>query len=315
MSDSLRILVNPSAGGGRGRRYVRRLGEWAVERGVGLGVSRDVGHLRRLAREAVEEGVERLLVAGGDGTLHHVVQELAGTACALAPLPVGRGNDLAATLESPGEIDAVLRQGAAGETRAMDLGRLVGARRGRADRSRVAGESPATVPPADRFAVYCGVGFDSEAARWVTARPHLLKGPPVYAQAVLRTLVRFVPPEIEVEHDDGTFRGRAMFVVAANCPRFGGGMRIAPEAEVDDGLLDLVIVREVSRRALLAVFPRVYRGTHVDHPAVEIVRTRRARIRLDREMEMYADGEPFRRVGSDGVELAVQPAALRVAGT
>src|SRR5262249_56341071 len=117
----------------------------------------------------------------------------------------------------------------------------------------------------------------------------------VYPYAVLHTLATFKPPRLRVEHDQGTFEGGAMFAVAANLPRFGGGMRIAPDARIDDGLLDLVIVREIPRRTLLSVFPRVYTGRHVTHPAVTLVRTSRVTITLDRDMTIYggrAPGQP-----------------------
>jgi diacylglycerol kinase (ATP) len=106
-----------------------------------------------------------------------------------------------------------------------------------------------------------------------------------------------------------------MFVVAANLPRFGGGMRIAPDARIDDGLLDLVIVREVSRATLLNVFPKVYAGRHVTHPAVTIVRTARVSITLDREMTIYGGGEPVQPApaGTPIIVVAV-PGALAVIG-
>jgi diacylglycerol kinase (ATP) len=119
---------------------------------------------------------------------------------------------------------------------------------------------------------------------------------------------------VTVEHDGGRFHGPAMFVTLANGPAFGGGMRIAPEAENDDGVLDLVIVKAIPRRTLLAVFPKVYAGRHVGHPAVELVRTRRARFALDREMTAFADGEPMLPVGAAGIELEVVPGALAVCG-
>ena len=106
-----------------------------------------------------------------------------------------------------------------------------------------------------------------------------------------------------------------MFTVVSNCPIFGGGMRIAPSAEVDDGQLDLVIAGEIPRLELLRIFPKVYRGRHVDHPAIKIIRTGWARISVDREMMMFGDGEPLVRVGSEPVEVEVFPRTLRaVAG-
>ena len=106
-----------------------------------------------------------------------------------------------------------------------------------------------------------------------------------------------------------------MFAVAANLPRFGGGMKIAPDASIDDGLLDLVIVREVSKVNLLRVFPKVYSGKHASHPAVEIIRTQRAILSIDRPMYLYGGGEPVRPMApGDRVELEVLAGALAVVG-
>lgn len=292
------MLVNPAAGPDGPRRSAR-LVELARRIGAPVEVTEGAADVTRRARRAVAEGVERLLVAGGDGTVHHAVQALAGSPCALAVVPVGTGNDFAAAAGVPADPAAAVELAASGPLRRIDLGRAT-----------VGGGAAAW------FSTYCGVGFDSEAARHANQEMRFLSGRTVYLYAVLRTLVTFRPPEVEVEHDGGGSRGRVMFVTVANGPSFGGGMRIAPEARLDDGLLDLVIVREVGRLELLRVFPKVYGGRHVGHPAVEIVRTRRVTIRLapGRELELYGDGEPMLPLAAGGVAVAVVPGALAVCG-
>ena len=256
-------------------------------------VSRSGPDIGVQARRAADDGVARLVVAGGDGTMHQAAQGLAGTACALGVVPLGTGNDLAGTLGVPSDLEAATRRALAGRVRALDLLRV-----------------------GERVSVsYAGVGFDSEVTRFANEEVKRLRGPLVYLYAVLHTLATFRPPAMRVDHDGGSFSGRAMFAVVANLPRFGGGMRIAPEALPDDGWLDLVIVRELSRLRLLAVFPKVYRGTHVRHPAVQIVRTRRAEITLDREMTMYGGGEPMAtQPAGEPYTIEVMPGALRVVG-
>jgi diacylglycerol kinase (ATP) len=161
-------------------------------------------------------------------------------------------------------------------------------------------------------AAYAGVGFDSEVTAVANA-VRRLRGPVVYVYAVLRTLLAFKAPSIRVEHDGGVFEGKAMFAIANNIPRLRGGMRLAPGALLDDGFLDLVIVREVSKLALLQIFPKVYSGKHLGHPAVTLVRTRRAVITLDRAMTLYGAGEPLQPMAAgEGIEIRVAPEALRV---
>lgn len=304
MTAGPRILVNPASGRPREqRRRVEVLAELGRRHGIPVEVTSSGRDLVARACRAAADGLERLLVAGGDGSVHLAVQSLAGTSTALGVIPAGTGNDFATAIGAPCEPEAAVRHALERPIRRVDLGRAQAAAGGAA--------------PEDRrvwFSTYAGVGFDSETARRAHQGHRVLSGHAIYVWAVLRTLVDFRPPRLTVEHDGGRFDGPAMFVTLANGPAFGGGMRIAPAARNDDGVLDLVIVRSIPRRTLLTVFPKVYAGRHVGHPAIEIVPTRRARIALDREMVAYADGEPMLPVGEAGIEAEVMPRALAVCG-
>jgi diacylglycerol kinase (ATP) len=287
----VRFLLNPAAGRWGAAARLARLRVLASAAGAGLVVSKSGADIAVQARRAVEDGVARLVVAGGDGTMHQAAQGLAGSPCALGVVPLGTGNDLAGTLGIPHDLEAAAARALAGGVRQLDLARV--------------GETVCIG--------YAGVGFDSVVTRFANEEVKRLRGPLVYVYAVLHTLATFKPPAMRVVHDAGTFEGRAMFAVVANLPRFGGGMRIAPAALPDDGWLDLVIVRELSRLRLLAVFPKVYRGTHVNHPAIQIVRTRKVEITLDREMTLYGGGEPVAaKAAGQPFAVEVMPGALRV---
>jgi diacylglycerol kinase (ATP) len=286
----MRFLVNPASGRGTGKAHLDRIRVLASRLGAGLVVSRKVSDLSEQARRAAEDGIERLLVAGGDGTMHHAAQGLAGTKCALGVIPLGSGNDLAGTLGIPPDLEVAVERARTGEVRRIDLLRV--------------GETFS--------ASYAGVGFDSEVTRFANEMK-ILRGPLIYFYSVIHTLITFVPPRMRVVYDGGAFEGKVMFTVVNNLPRFGGGMRIAPDAVIDDGLLDLVIVREVPKAVLLSIFPKVYSGRHVGHPAVTIVRTRRAEITIDRAMTMYGGGEPLRPIeAGEAVTVEVVPGGLRV---
>lgn len=289
----IRFLVNPVAGRGAGAARLDLLRRLAAEHGAELQVSESGEDLGARARGAASDGVERLVVVGGDGTMHQAVQGLAGSPCALGLVPLGSGNDFATALGAPDDLTAAVETALTRPVRTMDLGRVSG--------------------PAGRrwFDMYCGVGFDSEVTRRAN-RVRLLRGPAIYPWAVVKTLFGFRSPAFRIEHDDGVIEERGMFVTVANGPTYGGGMRIAPDARLDDGILDLVFVRQVSKAKLLRVFPKVYSGDHVDLPEVEILRTRRTHIRLDREMVIHGDGEPLIPVDPAGVEVEVVPRALRV---
>ena len=285
-----RVLVYPSAGRGRSRRALEGLRQSANRAGIEVRVSVDAEDLVRQARAAVAEGIERLLVAGGDGTFHLVAQALVDTDCALGVVPLGRGNDFAAHLAIPAEPAAAFAWAQSGPLRRVDVGRV--------------GER--------YFTGYCGVGFDSEAARHAYEAPAAFRGALAYVYAVLRTLLTFKAPTLEVRHDEGGFHGPAMFAVACNISRFGGGMRIAPAASCADGVLDLVIARELGKVDLLRVFPKVYSGDHVDHPAVVMNRTTTAAIAADRALNIACDGELVGRLDGGRLEVSIRPGALRV---
>jgi diacylglycerol kinase (ATP) len=287
---SVRLLLNPAAGRRRGERLRGRLHALAAAAGIELEESASAEDLVRRARRARDEGVERLLVGGGDGTWHWTAQGLAGGDTALAPIPLGTGNDLARELGYPLDPELALRAALAGERRRIDLGVIAGR----------------------RFCGVAGVGFDAAVAEHARSRVRRLRGPAVYAWATLVTLATFRPPRIRLKSEAGDFEGEVYFVAFANTAHYGGGMRIAPAADPADGLLDLVIVKRVAKLRLLAVFPRVYGGRHLGHPAIELLRASAVSVRVDPPQPLNADGEGVGRTGSGPLEVTVERGALPV---
>jgi YegS/Rv2252/BmrU family lipid kinase len=207
----------------------------------------------------------------------------------LGILPGGRGNDLARTLGIPRDdiaaACAVLRDGVA---RPLDLGCV--------------GDRP--------FVGIASLGFDTDANRIANDAPSWL-GQGVYAYGALRALASWRPARFDLEVDGAPARSVTGYSVGlANNSAYGGGMYAAPNARLDDGLLDLVTVADMpKRRFLTQVLPRVFKGTHVELPEVEETRARSVRISTDRPFVVYADGDP---IGETPVTISVRPAALRV---
>ncbi len=248
-------------------------------------------HLDAETRSAVSEGVDRLVVVGGDGSVHRVLGPLSGAGTTLGIVPAGTGNDLAGALGILGNPETTLTRALEGAARRIDLGEVAGR----------------------PFAGTAGVGFVGDVADRVRASPIRRLGRLAYALAAMTALRSFVPPRVEVEFDGGRIADHVTFVVLANSPRFGGGMRIAPDASLDDGRLDLVFVRRVGRLDLLRTLPRVYAGRHLDHPAVDVHRTATARITVGRPATVWGDGEPILEVSEGPIEFRVRPEALSVA--
>ena len=283
-----RLLYNPEAGGRRARRAVERLSEIPD---LELRTTRDIPELTREARSSAERGRPLLLVAGGDGTVHHAIQALAGSDCALGIVPTGSCNDFARALGVDADPVRAARAALGATHRRVDLGRL-----------------------GDR--VYAGVaaiGFDSAILGFIRDRNPGTRRGWVYPYAALRTMLSFEPPEVAVDWPGGSHSGRVLLTVVANSPRFGGGMQIAPDARLDDGWLDLVIVEAVGRPTLLGLLPRLYRGRHVGHSAVRTVRVREAQVRCDPPLCFHGDGEPMAQARPEGTRIEVWPGALRVA--
>jgi YegS/Rv2252/BmrU family lipid kinase len=290
------LIVNPAAGGGRAGRLAPDV-ERAL-RGHGLTVrradTRDLDHARELAAEAAGRG-ETIVALSGDGmigALSDTLRELPGTV--LGVIPGGRGNDLARVLGIPDDLESAAAIVAAGHTRPVDLG--VVAEQGREERGRA-------------FVGIASVGFDSDANRIANEAPSWL-GQLVYVYGALRALVSWRPARFEVELDPpGEHRGFTGFSIgAANSQTYGGGMRAAPDALLDDGLLEVVVCENVGKlRFLTRILPKVFSGTHVHEPSVSVFRAREVAISADRPFTMYADGDP---IGELPVRVRALPAAV-----
>jgi YegS/Rv2252/BmrU family lipid kinase len=276
------LIVNPAAGGGKARRIAPRA-EQAL-RAYGLQVhrvdTRDLAHARELAVAAAGKG-ETVAVLSGDGAIGAIADALrAVPGAVLGVLPGGRGNDLARSLGISQEISAACATIAHGVPRAMDVGEV---------------SSIVSQEPARAFVGIASAGFDSDANRIANEAPSWL-GNLVYAYGALRALAAWRPARFELELDPPGERltYAAYTVGACNSKSYGGGMRAAPGAMLDDGLLDVVVLENVSKLAFLTkILPRVFKGEHVREPRVHVLRAKEIALSADRPFTMYADGDPI----------------------
>jgi diacylglycerol kinase (ATP) len=303
------LAVNPTSGRGRGRRA----GQAAVERlraggaQVEVLIGADADDLRGQIEQAVRSGIGALVMVGGDGMVHLGVTQVASSGIPLGIIPAGTGNDVARALELPladpqAAADVVL----GGQQRVIDAVRCTaGARPGAVPDREI--PSPAPAPEPTWFAGVLGAGFDAlvneRANQWTRPR-----GSSRYVLAMLRELPVFRPRDYTLVLDGERLETAAMLVAVANTPSYGGGMRVCPEAVPDDGLLDVMVVEPMSRARFLAIFPRVYAGTHVSDPRVVIRRART--VALDAPgIVAYADGE---RIGPLPLTCEVGPGSVRI---
>jgi YegS/Rv2252/BmrU family lipid kinase len=243
-------------------------------------------HARELAVAAHTAG-ELPVTLSGDGLVGLVAGALAGRPGAvMGVLPGGRGNDFARVAGIPADPVRACAVLADGIARPVDLGDVDGR----------------------PFVGIASLGFDSDANRIANGAPARL-GTLVYAYGALRAFVswRHAAFSVTVDGERRDFTGWS--VAAANTKAYGGGMYLAPDAELDDGRLDVVMCRASSRLTFLRMLPRVFRGTHVRDPRFEVVRGREVRVSADRPFVVYADGDP---IGELPVHITCRPAAIRV---
>jgi YegS/Rv2252/BmrU family lipid kinase len=280
---TLSLIVNPSAGDGRAGRELPAV-EAALRRldlSYHVEQTRSIDHARELAQHAAGTG-ETAVALGGDGLIGAVADAIKHSEGVLGVLPGGRGNDFARVLGIPRDPAAACETLKTGVVRELDLG--------------AAGEKT--------FIGIASCGFDSEANR-IANETKLVKGNLVYAYGAIRALAGWKPAHFEVTIDGGDpHRYSGYTIAAANSKAYGGGMYMAPDASLQDGKIDVVVVAQVPKLRFLRLLPTVFKGEHVKQPSVHVLRGAEVRISADRPFTMYADGDPI-------AELPVTVRALR----
>jgi YegS/Rv2252/BmrU family lipid kinase len=276
------LLVNPASAHGRTLKLLPAVEQELDQRRIAFRVERTRGLEDGADRalRAVEAG-EIPVVISGDGLIGAVGGAMAGSETPLGIVPGGRGNDLARVLGIPDDPVGAVAVLAAGETRRIDVGEANG----------------------KRFLGIVSVGFDSEANR-LANETSFMRGNLVYAYAALRKPGRFT---LRVGDERLRFTGYSVSV--ANSRAFGGGMYIAPGAELDDGEFDIVTVGEVGKLRFVGNLPKVFKGTHVDEDEVQVFRASHLELSASRPFPVYADGEHITELPAS---LRILPRALGV---
>jgi len=283
------LLVNPASGGGRSLNALPaviaeldRLG--APHRTV---TTRSMEHAAEEAARAGEAG-ETVAAVGGDGLLRPIASALKGSRAPVALIPSGRGNDLARVLGIPRDPAQAARVAVEGDERPLDVASVDG--------------TP-----------YLGIasfGFDSEANR-IANEAKLVKGDAVYLYAALRALTAWKPAGFEVTVDGTRHSITGYTVAVGNSRAYGGGMLLLPHAELDDGKLDVLLVAESSKLQFLRGLPKVFKGTHLESPHVQVTKGEVIEVSSDRPFVIYADGDP---IGATPATIRVERRSLLVIG-
>ncbi|MEE8584775.1 MAG: diacylglycerol kinase family protein [Acidobacteriota bacterium] len=285
----MKIIANPVAGHGQGKRWIKRLHRLLRDKPLKYELleTQGPGHAAQLARELADGGERRIIAMGGDGTISEVASALVETDLELGLIPVGTGNDLARSLQIPfNDLDAALEVLREGRIRRIDVGR---------ERDRT-------------FLLMTAFGYPSLVAE-ETNKMRRLKGSAAFFIAVCKALHRMQVVRIRMVLDGRSQQLECTSVLVQNTPYCGGGQLLAPGASMEDGLLDVVVIGPVGKLSLMAHFPKVYRGTHVGHPSFSIFQARRVEIQTEFPMPKMFDGDLH---GTTPIEAISVPGALSV---
>ncbi len=289
------VLVNPAAGRGRasGERAQVEAFLRSQREPAEFVVPSSAAEIRRLAGGAASAGYTHVIAMGGDGTFHEVLNGACGSDIVLGLFPAGGGNDIARALRLPWDTVAAARAFLSASARPRDVLRV----RDASGRSTL-------------FFGAGGLGLDAEAARLANGRFQALPGILRYFVAAIAAFANFRPLALEFEVDGERARALALLMAVANAPSYGSGVIVAPEAELDDGLMDLMLVGPLDWTQVLDALLMALRTGDIRWPEIRRWRARRVRLAADRPAMFHGDGE---MLGEAPLEIEVLPGAVRVA--
>jgi YegS/Rv2252/BmrU family lipid kinase len=299
--DAVVFVVNPASANGSTRRRWPEIAHRAAELGlVGESLlSERRGHAAELARRAAEGGAGLVVAVGGDGTVNEVVNGLLaaeGGLPDLAVIPRGTGIDFVRHFRIPTKLEGAVGVALSGAARPIDAGRV--SYRGWDGKDASA-----------YFANAASAGMSGAVAQRANSSSKALGGKASFLYATLAVFSRWHASEMEVEVDAERRSGLMYDAIVANCRYLGGGMAMTPDALPDDGLLDVLLIGDISRRDLALTLPKVYRGTHLPHPKAVALRGRRVAVRSDTLLPVELDGE---QPGTTPATFEIVPEALRL---
>ena len=272
ITEDFLLIANPVSGKGKSKVIAEKVYQHLTADGRKgeLTLTTQRGDAQRLAQEAIKNGCRCVIACGGDGTIHEIVNAIAARPeIVLGLVPCGRGNDFASALGIPKNPDHAIRVLLDGRPLQVDVGKV--------------GDV--------YFDTIITCGYDAEVSRRASATKLPFSGTAAYVYTALTTLFSYNTPKVRLEGDFGVYEGEILLAATGITPRYGGGFKIVPQAILNDGLLDVCIIKSVSRLTVLRMLIKLFWGGHTSHPAVNIQRTKALTIQTDPPTLLYADGE------------------------
>lgn len=283
------FIVNPSAGKGKSRLIIPNIESICKESEIDYDIKYTTRpyEATKIAESGVENGYERIIAVGGDGTLNEVVNGIAESKVALGVIPAGSGNDFIKSINSSKNIDGIIRDSILGEVRQIDLAKCN-----------------------DRYFINVGsIGFDAEVAAKAKTTKKLLTGLLAYLTAAISTLFTFEGMNVKVEIDGKLIEKKVLLVAVANAKYYGGGVLPAPKADIEDGFLDICFVEHVPKLRILYLLPKYIKGQHEDIKEVSFFKSKNVKFKSSNRISINVDGEIFE---DNQVEFKIIPKSINV---
>lgn len=267
----MKIIANPTAGFGKGKTSIQELYKYKINGDIEILETEGPLDANRIAFESVSAGVSRLGVLGGDGTIREVADVVAGSQIELAILSVGTGNDIARSLGLPyNNLEASLKIAQNGRSVPIDVGVVGGY----------------------HFLSVLGVGFPAQVA-YESNNLKWLGGRLAFVAAIYKAVWKMEPITMDIELDNQSLSIDCTSLLILNTPFTGGGLKFAPNAKINDGLFDIVVVGQIGRLDLMASFPKVYTGNHLNHPSFSLFQSSSVKVSSSLPMEIMLDGDVY----------------------
>jgi len=286
---SYKLIVNPIAGSGRAKALLPKIEKRFKEAGVEFDLYTTTGHQDAVAAaaKAAAEGFDVVVAVGGDGTVNEVLNGIVGTKAVLAVAPGGKGNDFATAINMPRDPDAVCDTLLKAGVRAIDLGKVM-----------------------DRYFINSvGVGFDASVALRVNQGVRPFKGTSAYIYTFFRMVSSYKTVEMEIDLGNGPFIAKPLLVAVGIGQAYGGGMKIVPDAIIDDGLFDVCVMEDMNRLSLVYHFPKVFSGKLKNLQQAGMHRTREVKLKLSETRPMHLEGEIL---FGDQMHFTLEPKGMNV---
>lgn len=283
------FIVNPIAGKGKSMELIPKIKESfdRDEIDYDIRITEDRGHGEAIAKEAVDKGYTHIISVGGDGTAYEIINGIGSGNAILGILPSGTGNDFARMVKTPKDYDEILKCFKVSKTKRIDVGKV---------NNRY-------------FLNYSSAGIDAEIVKETEGIKKYISGPSAYILGVFKTLIKYKNKEVEILIDGKKIRRNIELIAVGNGKYYGGGMKINPTADFEDGLLDICIVSKMNKLKFALLFSTVFKGKHTKFKEVEILRGKEVKIYGDDSLLLNADGD---MIGNIPAEIEVQKESVEV---